>query len=314
MKHFADKPYYSLDCFLKEQFGEKIYKIAIDAGRTCPVRDGTLDTRGCLFCSAGGSGEFAAHGSSISEQLRDGMNKFGDKHIGRRFIAYFQSFTNTYAPTELLRRQFSESLAEPSVAGISIATRPDCISEECIRMLRELRACHPGKFIWVELGLQTIHESTARLIRRGYPLSCFEDTMGRLTEARIPVIVHMIIGLPHEGAEENLAGIRYLNAQHPFGIKLHQLHVIRGTDLARHPEWYPSYSLEDYITLLIQLLEQMSPDIVIHRLTGDGPRNLTIAPEWSLHKRNVLNTLHRRMREQNTWQGKYYGPDIIGTL
>lgn len=205
------KPYYSLDACLKNAYGHKCYKIALDAQMTCPNRDGTLDSRGCLFCSAGGSGDFAVPGDHISRQLEAGLALFGEKQVGQHFIAYFQSYTNTYAPSEKLRSLYVQALEHPKVCGISIATRPDCLPESVLELLGELRRTYPHKFIWMELGLQTIHERTARLIRRGYELPCFENALIKLRLLEIPAVVHVILGLPGETREDMLKTVTYLN-------------------------------------------------------------------------------------------------------
>lgn len=310
--------YYSLNDFLKNKYGEKVYKIALDANMTCPNRDGTLGTKGCIFCSAGGSGDFAAKQcSDIATQLDIGKSYFKDKNIGKKFIAYFQSYTNTYAPIPYLKQIFTEALLVDDVVGISIATRPDCISDEVLVLLKELQKSYPQKFIWVELGLQSIHEKTSEYIRRGYPLSCFDKAVMQLSQAKIPIIVHVILGLPFETKEQMLQTIAYLNEKPIFGIKLQLLHVLKGTDLSSdyQKNLFSTLSLEEYIDILISCLEELSPDIVIHRLTGDGPKDLLIAPTWSLNKRNVLNTLHKQMKEKNTRQGKnYHASRFINSL
>lgn len=310
-RHWGDKPYHSLDFYLKNTYGEKIYKIALDAGMTCPNRDGKLDTRGCIFCSAGGSGDFASHGLSIHEQLENGKALFRDKKIGNRFIAYFQSFTNTYAPPRHLEKLFYEALSEPDVVGISIATRPDCLEKPVIDLLCRLKQQFPSKFIWIELGLQTIHEQTALYIRRGYPLSIFEDALAHLQKADIPVIVHIILGLPGENKEMMLATCRYLSRKKIFGIKLQLLHVLKNTDLAVDfsKKTFEILGFEEYIDIIISCLELLPSDMIIHRVTGDGPKDLLLAPTWSLNKRNVLNTLHRELRTRKTFQGRLFSPD-----
>ena len=304
------KPYYSLNAYCQNTYHEKLYKIALDAGMTCPNRDGTLDTRGCIFCSAGGSGDFAisVSGRSVPEQLQAGLSLFHGKRTGARFIAYFQSYTNTYAPSERLRTLYREALICEQVAGISIATRPDCLPGEVMTLLSELKHEFPDKFIWVELGLQTIHETTAEYIRRGYALSCFDEAVQKLDNAGIPVITHLILGLPGETPEMIYQSIAHLNRLPVSGVKLQLLHVLRGTDLAAHyaAGKFDVPDMDTYIALLIGCIERLSPDIVIHRVTGDGPRALLIAPKWSLNKRGVLNTLHREMKRLNTWQGRLY--------
>lgn len=306
-KYWHGKPYYSLDAYCKNTFQHKCYKIALNTLMSCPNRDGHLSTRGCIFCSAGGSGDFAVTtaGKSIREQLTEGIAMFGDKKIGRHFIAYFQAYTNTYGPTDYLRQVYTEALSCPDVCGISIATRPDCLPEEVLSLLAELKAAFPDKFIWVELGLQTIHEETAAFIRRGYALPCFADAFARLKAIDIPVIIHVILGLPHETQEMMLETIAYLNECKPFGIKLQLLHILENTDLADYyrNENFEALTKEEYLDLVIDCLEQLSPEIVVHRVTGDGPKDLLIAPRWSLHKRDVLNSLHKLMKERGALQG-----------
>ena len=392
---WLDKPYYSLDAYMKYTYGQKVYKIAVDAGLTCPNRDGTLGERGCIFCSAGGSGDFAVpiagdsrqdgqsaasgrvgvdiptaggcvyeHRSKrdvrggastevyhkeyerrgscvdverktldVKRQIERGMAKF-HKKVGEKFIIYFQAYTNTYGDPAYLERIWREALEEESVVGISIATRPDCLgvpggivetkktemtvtentskdAESIISILGRLQKEYAarGKFIWIELGLQTMHEKTAEYIRRGYPLSVYETAVQALTDNNIPYIVHVILGLPGESEEDMLATVRYVCGQQakPFGIKLQLLHVLRGTDLCADYEAgkFEVLSQDAYIELVIRCLEIIPNDIVIHRVTGDGPKNILAAPLWSGNKRQVLNTLHQKMknekREQGTW-------------
>lgn len=305
------KPYYSLDAYLKNTYGEKLYKIAIDSGFTCPNRDGTLGSSGCIFCSAGGSGDYAVKSvehTGIREQLADGIALFGHKRIGQHFIAYFQAYTNTYGPLPRLRELYTEALKEPAVAGISIATRPDCVSKDTVTMLVNIMEEFPDKFVWVELGLQTIHDKTADFIRRGYPLTVYDKCVTLLRQAHIPIITHIILGLPGETREHVLSTIDYLNNSGTWGVKLQLLHVLHGTDLALFYEQgrYQPLTQDDYTDLVIDCLEHLSPDIVVHRLTGDGPRDLLLAPLWSLDKRNVLNTLHHTMKTRASYQGRLY--------
>lgn len=308
--YWNEKPYHSLDYDMKKRYGEKVYKIAIDAGMTCPNRDGKCGTGGCIFCSEGGSGDFAiskaAHNNidSIKSQLEKGKSLFHTKKTGNLFIAYFQSFTNTYAPVETLDALYREALDEPDVAGISIATRPDCLEAPVIELLDSLNKEYQDKFIWIELGLQTIHEETARLIRRGYSLDVFEEAVANLKRIHIPVIVHVILGLPHETPQMMLETCNYLNTMHIDGIKLQLLHVLKNTALAKlyEAKAFEVLDFEEYINIVIDCLEILSEDIVIHRVTGDGPRSLLIAPLWSLDKRRVLNTLHQHMKVRKTYQ------------
>ncbi len=295
------KPYYSLDAYLKNTYGEKIYKIAIDAGFSCPNRDGTLGYGGCIFCSMGGSGDFAIKTSehpSVSEQISAGISLFHHKKTGCRFIAYFQAYTNTYGPLSYLESIYADALSEPRVAGISIATRPDCISKDTVILLVNLRNRFPDKFVWIELGLQTIHQETADFIRRGYPLKTYDKCVAMLNHAQIPVVTHIILGLPGEDRNQMLQTIDYMNQSGTWGVKLQLLHVLKGTELAalyERGEYIPM-TKEAYISLIADCLERLSPDIVIHRLTGDGPKDLLLAPLWSLNKRDVLNTLHHEQK------------------
>ena len=311
LEQWYGKPYYSLDAFLKNTYGEKIYKIAVDAGFTCPNRDGTLGRGGCIFCSEGGSGDHAvrmeAH-PSVTDQILTGTALFHHKRIGQRFIVYFQAYTNTYGPPARLRELYTEALSHPSVSGISIATRPDCISEKTMTILVNLREEFPDKHVWVELGLQTIHEETADFIRRGYPLSVYDNCVVLLRQAHIPVVTHMILGLPGETEEHILSTIDHLNQIGTWGVKLQLLHVLRDTDLAElyTRGGYVPLSQSEYTDLVIACLEHLNPDIVIHRLTGDGPKSLLLAPLWSLNKRSVLNTLHHTMKLRSSFQGRLY--------
>lgn len=305
--HWLDRPYYSLDAYCKKRYGAKVYKIALDAGLTCPNRDGTLGNRGCIFCSAGGSGDFAVKPTySVAKQLEEGQAMFGKKKTGDLFIAYFQAYTNTYGNPSYLKEIYEEALKQPQIVGISIATRPDCLPQEILDLLVSLKSKYPTKDIWVELGLQTIHDSTAAYIRRGYKLDIFEEAVTNLQTRGIPVIVHVILGLPGETNEMILETIHYLNKKNIFGIKLQLLHVLKETDLANDylAGNFETLSKDQYMSLLITCLKQLSPDIVVHRLTGDGPKDLLIAPTWSLYKRDFFNTLHRHLKQTGEYQGQ----------
>ena len=308
-KFWGDKPYFSLDHYLKQTFGEKVYRLSLNGGMTCPNRDGTLDSRGCIFCSAGGSGDFATAPSlSVTEQITQAKERIRRKSNCKKFIAYFQAYTNTYAPLPYLEEVYRSALSHPKVCGISIATRPDCLGPEVLALLAKLKGEYPDKFLWIELGLQTIHEETAHYIRRGYPLSCFEKACTNLKTLKIPFIVHTILGLPGETDRQVLETMKYLNHIAPFGIKLQLLHILKNTDLAKDYEKgiFEALTPEHYLDLLVSCLAHLSPDIVIHRVTGDGPKDLLIAPKWSLDKRKVLNSLHHRMKEQGIRQGDLY--------
>ena len=333
--NWYNKPYYSLDAYCREKFGHKCYKVALNAHMTCPNRDGTLGTQGCIFCSRGGSGEFAvdlgevpsgqrtpaapAFPTDIDVQLRKGIQlikrKLGgaggtksETQTAPYIIAYFQAYTNTYAPVFYLEQIYTQALSHPQVCGISIATRPDCLPKEVLALLGTLKERFPEKFIWVELGLQTIHEDTAALIRRGYDLNCFEQAVTDLRSLGISVIVHIILGLPGETRTQMLETVTYLNRFDIFGIKLQLLHVLEDTDLAElyRQGAFSVLSKEEYLDILIECIEHLSPEVVIHRVTGDGPKRILIAPMWSGNKRDVLNSLHRLMRERNVRQGRLY--------
>ncbi len=313
------EPYYSLNDYFQNKYGEKCYKIAIDAGLSCPNRDGSIGYGGCTFCSAGGSGDFAVSRKvgSIARQIEAGLETFGDKKVGNRFVAYYQAYTNTYGDVTLLEDLYREGLSHPQIIGISIATRPDCLSPEILALLGRLQAEFAPKFIWVELGLQTCHEETAALIQRGYALPVFETAMKDLAALSIPVIVHVIIGLPGETPEQIYETVTYLNQFRPFGVKLQLLHILKHTKMAaqygfaecaRDESLPPLHilELEEYIHILIHCLEILDPKTVIHRLTGDGPKELLLAPKWSLNKRNVLNTLRKTLRQRETYQGRLF--------
>ncbi|MCR5227388.1 MAG: TIGR01212 family radical SAM protein [Eubacterium sp.] len=295
----------TLNNYLRERFGQKIYKISIDGGFTCPNRDGTLGNRGCIFCSAGGSGDFAEDRNlSVTEQIERGKNrveakmpkklegiKNGSHH---KYIAYFQAFTNTYASIERLRALYIEAINHPDIVAISIGTRPDCLSKDVIELLGELNEIKP---VWVELGLQTIHEKSADYIRRGYSLSVYDSAVSKLRSHNIEVITHVILGIPGETKEDMLNTVRYVGESGVEGIKLQLLHVLRGTDLAEDYKkgLFKCMSMDEYIDLVAACLENLPEDIVIHRMTGDGPKSILIAPEWSGDKKRVLNALNKRL-------------------
>lgn len=305
---FGGKPYRSLDFHLRERYGEKVYKVSLNGGMTCPNRDGTLGTRGCIFCSAGGSGDFAGNPRlSVREQIEAQKKPLLSKFPVKHFIAYFQAYTNTYAPLAYLEQIFTEAITHPDIVGLSVATRPDCLPPETLKLLERLNRTKP---VTVELGLQTIHERTAAFIRRGYSLGCFETAVKELRERNLETVVHTILGLPHETPEDVFATMRYLNGCGIQGIKLQLLHVLKNTDLADYYEnpGFPILSEDEYVDLIIRCLERLSPDITIHRLTGDGPGELLIAPLWSARKRAVLNHIHHELKVRRTWQGRLYYP------
>lgn len=283
--------YYSLNQYLKDTFGEKVYKLALDAGFTCPNRDGTLGTGGCIFCSGAGSGDFAeCRNLSVTEQIARGKKRLEKKIKSGKYIAYFQAFTNTYAPVEKLRNVYEEALMQPDVVAISIATRPDCLPHDVIDLLAELNRIKP---VWVELGLQTIHEKSAEYIRRGYPLAVYDDAVRKLKNAGLTVITHVILGLPGETEEEMKQTVSYVGAGGADGIKLQLLHVIHGTDLEKEylAGKFRTLELDEYVRLVADCLELLPKNMVIHRMTGDGDKRTLVAPMWSADKKRVLNAL-----------------------
>ena len=306
MTDWLGKPYYSLDAYLKKTFGEKVYKLSLDGGMTCPNRDGTCGDRGCIFCSAGGSGDFAeSHTLSVTEQIESGKKQSAKKYTGSSYIAYFQAYTNTYASLAYLEKLYMEAILHPDIRILSIATRPDCLSTEILDLLERLNQIKP---VWVELGLQTIHERTARYIRRGYDLPVFETAVSELRRRGIDVIVHTILCLPGETKPDMLQTIQYLNRQDIQGIKLQLLHILKDTDLAEiyASDPFPVPDPQEYYELLGSCISHLRPDIVIHRLTGDGPKELLTAPLWTCNKRQVLNQLQSYFKTHDIWQGKEY--------
>lgn len=318
------KPYHTLDYEMKARFGTKVYKISLDGGMTCPNRDGTLGRRGCIFCSEGGSGDFAVKMQpdgpdrffdadrirrSVDIQIDEAAARISHKlgNSPRAYIAYFQSYTNTYAPTAYLQELFTAAICHPDVKVLSIATRPDCLPDEVLDLCARLNQIKP---VWLELGLQTIHPETARFIRRGYELNCFEDALRRLRSRGLEAIAHVILGLPGESREQMLETVSYLAHSDIQGIKLQLLHVLKGTDLAdvyqNHP--FPVMEPDEYLNLVLDCIALLPPEMVIHRITGDGPKNLLIAPLWSANKRIVLNALTRRFREREIVQGCAFTP------
>lgn len=304
--YWGDKPYHSLNYFLRQKFGEKIFKISLDGGFTCPNRDGTLSDKGCIFCSGRGSGDFAPPAIlPISEQFYQSRALLDNKWKSGKYIAYFQAFSNTYAPVDVLRKKYEEALSLPDVVGIAIATRPDCLDHSVLDLLDEI---NQKTYLWVELGLQTIHEDTAFLIQRGYSLSCFEEAVHNLSKRNIDTVVHLILGLPGENKSDILSSIQYIASQSVQGVKLHLLHIIKNTPLYDYYLKNPFHvlTMEEYIDLVIDCLELLPPYMVVHRITGDGPKELLAAPLWSKNKKAVLNGIHKRFKERNTWQGKLY--------
>lgn len=285
--------YYSFNQYLRDTFGCKVYKIGINAGFTCPNRDGTLGTRGCIFCSRGGSGDFAEDaGLSITEQIENGKKRVAKKIKDGKYIAYFQAFTNTYAPVETLFEKYCEAVNHPDIAAISIATRPDCLGKDVLELLEEINKIKP---VFVELGLQTIHEKTAEYIRRGYSLSVYDGAVSSLKKAGINTVVHIILGLPGESKEDMLESVDYVCKSGADGIKLQLLHVLKGTDLEKDylDGKFQALSMEEYLSIIKDCIDIIPKNIVIHRLTGDGAKKDLIAPLWSADKKSVLNAINR---------------------
>lgn len=290
--------YYSLNQYLRDTFGGKVYKIAIDGGFTCPNRDGTLDNRGCIFCSGAGSGDFAENRKdSVTEQIEKGKERLSGKIKNGKYIAYFQAFTNTYGPVDELKRKYEEAIRHPDIVAVSIATRPDCLEDDVLDLIEDLNHIKP---VWVELGLQTIHEKTAAYIRRGYRLSVFDEAVLRLRRRGITTIVHVILGLPGETRADMLETVSYVGKSGVSGIKLQLLHVLRGTDLEKDYESgrFEVMSMEDYVNLVADCIAALPRNMVIHRMTGDGDKKTLIAPLWSGDKKRVLNALNKAIKEK----------------
>jgi len=291
-----------LNGYLRERFGCKVYKIALNGGFTCPNRDGTLGDRGCIFCSQGGSGEFAGDPKmSITQQIEEGKKRVGSKIQDGKYIAYFQAYTGTYADVGRLEELYTEAVSHPDIVALSIGTRPDCLGEDVLDLLSRINAIKP---VWIELGLQTIHERTARYIRRGYELTVFDEALKALRARGIEVIVHVIIGLPGESREDMLQTVRYVCDHSINGIKLQLLHILKGTDL--YEEFIKGsvrvLSEDEYIDILRECVKIIPDSVVIHRLTGDGDKKLLVAPLWSADKKHVWNRIQRELvKEDETW-------------
>lgn len=301
IQFFGDGRYHSISTWLKHEFGEKTIKLAIDGGFTCPNRDGYKGRGGCIFCSDHGAGEFA---SNIEDQIQ----LFSRKWPHAKYLAYFQNHTNTYGPVSDLRRKYMEVLSNPKIEGLVIGTRPDCLSEEILDLLAEIKENH---FLWIELGLQTIHKETAEIINRCYDLTVFDHAMKKLRQRNIKTVVHLIMGLPGETKDMMLESVKYVSSvPELFGMKLHLLNVVKGSAMEYlYPDYLPFQSIDEYIDLIVQALEWIPPQVTIHRLTGDAPRSILISPPWSYRKRTILNGIHDQLHLRNTWQGKKWNTD-----
>lgn len=297
--------YNSLNNYLRNKFGCKVYKLSISSGLSCPNRDGKLSTKGCIFCSNGGSGDFATSAAlSVTEQIEQAKEKVSKKITNGKYIAYFQSFTNTYGDVDYLKKIFTEAINHPDIVALSIGTRPDCLPNDVLDLLNRLNQIKP---VWVELGLQTIHEKTGRYINRGYTLDVFDQAVANLNKLNIDVIVHLILGLPNETNDMILESVKYVCSKPISGIKLQLLHVLRNTPLEKEYflNQFHIYSLEEYASLLGECICNIPSDIVIHRLTGDGPKSLLIEPQWSGNKKLVLNYINKYFNDMDIIQGKY---------
>lgn len=298
------KRYHSLNYFLRKRFGEKVFKISLDAGFTCPNRDGTLSSDGCIFCSPRGSGDFTFACDDISQQFDKAKVMMKKKWRKGKYIAYFQAFTNTYAPINELREKYYSIMDKENLVGIAIATRPDCIPEDVLELLSEI---NKKTYLWVELGLQTTKKETMKLINTGYTLNSYIESVAKLKDAGIDTVTHCILGLPGENHKDMLKTIDFIGKTATQGIKLHLLHLLKDTPMLK---LYKEGKLtllkkEEYVDLIVDCVERLPEGMVIHRLTGDGPRNTLIEPKWSINKWEVLNAIDKRFIERNTWQGKF---------
>lgn len=300
------KRYHSLNSFLRGKFGQKVFKISLDAGFSCPNRDGTISKLGCVFCSERGSGDFAGDRQfSISKQFEDIKKMMNKKWKSGKYIAYFQAYTNTYADVSILKKKYDEALMQDDVVAMAIATRPDCLSDDVLDLLEDY---NKKTYLWVELGLQTINDKTARLINRGYNLNVFEESLEKLRKRGIDVVVHTIFGLPGESKEDMLKTIDYIAHKDIKGIKIHLLHLMKDTPLVNlyHSGKLNFLDEKQYIDLICESITRLPKNIVIHRLTGDAPRDLLIEPKWSLKKWEILNEIDGNMEKKNLYQGLYF--------
>ena len=305
-KEWNGKRYHTLNHFLREKFGEKVFKISLDGGFSCPNRDGKVGRGGCVFCSARGSGDFAGDRDfSISKQFDDVKTMMAHKWKSGKYIAYFQAYTNTYAPVEELRRKYNEAIEKEGVVALAIATRPDCLDEDVLDLLEEMSK---KLYVWVELGLQTSNDETAKIINRGYMLETFDEAMSNLKKRNIDTVVHAIFGLPGETKEDMINTIDYIAHSGAMGIKIHLLHLMKNTALVKEYEMgnLEFLSQEDYIDLITKSVSMLPEEMIVHRLTGDAPRNELIGPMWSLKKWEVLNAIDKAFEDNDIWQGKNF--------
>lgn len=307
-------PYRSLNAYLKNRFGERVQKVTLDAGLTCPNRDGRVGWGGCIYCNARGSGTgAAARGESLSQQLADGIAKLARRYQARKFIAYFQSFSNTYAPLSRLRQLYDQVLVHPQVVGLSIGTRPDCLSSEIIDLLATYSRSH---LVWLELGLQSAHDRTLRLLNRGHDVACFIQAVHQAAARGIQVLAHVILGLPQEDRADMLATAQLLGSLPLAGVKIHLLYVIAGTPLAEFYQrgWYTPLSREDYVETVVDFIELLPPNLIMHRLTGDPHPEELLAPFWCLDKAAVLQQINTTFLKRQTCQGRRWTPELQVSL
>ena len=298
--------FYKLNNFLKENFKEKIFKVSLDGGFTCPNRDGKISNKGCLFCSDKGSGEFAGDRcKTITAQIDEQIDFMKDKIGSSKVIAYFQNFTNTYGDVEYLKKIYYEALNHEKVIGIAIATRPDCLSDDVINLLDEINKKY---FLWVELGLQTANDSIGKIINRGYDTTVYIDSCRILNEKNIKFVTHMIVGLPNEEKKDLYDTIDLINSVKSWGIKIHLLYILKNSKLLNYYQQNPFkiYEKDEYENTVIELLERLSPSIVVHRLTGDAKKDELFEPLWSLNKRGILNSIEKKLKSSKSYQGKFF--------
>lgn len=298
--------FYSLNNYLKETFGHKIYKVSLDGGFTCPNRDGTISSKGCLFCSDRGSGEFTGErGNSITKQIEEQLEFISGKNENNNVIAYFQNFTNTYAPIEYLKKIYYEALSHEKVMGIAIATRPDCLNDEVLNLLSEI---NNKFFLWIELGLQTAKSNTAEIINRGYKTSCYIEACEKLNSRNIKFVTHMIVGLPFETKEDIINTAQLINNVNSWGIKIHLLYILKNSPLEKYYNEYKFkvFEKDEYTDIVTEIISILNPNIVIHRLTGDAKKEDLFLPLWSADKRGVLNDIQKKLKSRNIYQGKEY--------
>lgn len=303
---WGDKRYLSLNYELRKTFGTKVIKLSLDGGFTCPNRDGTIGNRGCIFCGEEGSGEFTSSRKlSIKDQIESQKRFLSKKWSEGKYISFFQNFTNTYSTVKDLNKKYSEAISQNGVVGLAIATRPDCLSEEVLSLLEEF---NKKTFLWVELGLQTIHGETAKFIRRGYELDCYEKAIMELNKRNIKVVTHLIFGLPNETNKDMLDSVKYISNTNTWGVKFHNLYIQEGTDLYNYYIKNPFHilSIDEYISLVVDSIELLPQNMVVHRLTGDGKKELLVEPRWTLNKLKVLSSIDKELKQRNTYQGIYY--------